>query len=1063
MHKHPELTEARLKLAIKRRLKPLIHRQAHPVSMQAWAVGGEPVSYEQAAAANYAPFEVGQRWGGSWDTTWFHVRGQLPADWAGQQEVILRVSLGPNPTWGEGFTCEGLVWDDGTPGRAINVNRDDALRFTQVQGSETFDIYIEAAANIRPMNVAGRDWHLPRDYAGEKKFVFEKCELATFDREAWHLLVEFELLHGMLDVLPKDAPRRGQIVYTLNAALNALVDEDPATVGDARALLKPILDKRNGDTAHTVSAIGHAHIDTAWLWPLRETIRKCARTFSTALDYMDEYPDYVFGCSQPQQYAWMKACYPNIYKRIKAAVQRGQWQPMGSMWIEADCNISSGESLIRQILHGKAFFQDEFGIETTDVWIPDVFGYAAAMPQIMAKSGIDSFLTQKISWSQFNRFPHHTFNWRGIDGTEVFTHFPPADTYNGYFNPQEIAKCQTRFLDNDRATRSLYPYGYGDGGGGPTRQMLENATLMKDLEGLPRVELESITAFFDKAKADATDLPTWVGELYLEYHRGTYTTQGRTKRGNRKGEFALRDAEFFEVIDQRLIPCQNKPENSVLLKAPERAVYDVCEHPDAGRRRGHVGALDRAWKLILLNQFHDIIPGSSIHWVYEDAERDYQTVQDLAALVLDDTLGHMLRIVGAGDATQPLAVFNTLSHDRREVVDAPDGNAVLVQSPSCGYQVTDLAQPAQPEHAVRVDDTNDSITIDNGLLRIVIDKATGHLTSVQDHRVGGRETLSTLPGRDAIEANVLQLHPDTPNQWPAWDVDIFYREVVEDLRTLDHIEIIEASALRVKVKVSRSFSKTTIEQTIVICAESARIDFETRIDWHERHRLLKVAFPVAVRSEQATYEIQYGHVQRPTHFNTSWDMARFEVCGHKWADLSEGGPASAGGYGVALLNDCKYGHDIHDHVMRLSLLRGPIEPDPVADEGEHVFTYSLLPHPGDFREAGVIEQAYDLNVPLLTRDIPAGREGASAQSWFAVDHPGVVIEAVKPAEDGQGVIVRLYEAFGSRRSAALTTTLPFTHVQWVDMLERPEGEPTQIDGGIALDFGPFEIKTVKLV
>ncbi|MFI4861218.1 MAG: alpha-mannosidase [Phycisphaerales bacterium JB063] len=1068
MHKHPDLTEARIKLAIDRRLKPRVHPAAVPVSIAKWDVGGEPEPFAHAVAAAYTPFNVGERWGASWDTTWFRITGELPTQWAGQREAVLRIDLGPHPTWAEGFSCEGLVYKDGEPAGAINLFRDDALRFTDIQGGETFEVYIEAAANVRPENVATGDWQVPAEPGGEPRFTLKRCELALFDRDAWQLQCAYALLAGLLEVLPKDAPRRGQVLAALNQALNVLEDDDPATTADAMAVLQPILDKRNGDTAHHVSAIGHAHIDTAWLWPLRETIRKCARTFSTALNYMDEYPDYVFGCSQPVQYAWMKHHYPAIYERIKAAVQRGQWQVMGSMWVEPDCNLASGESLVRQLLIGKRFFQDEFGIETQDVWIPDVFGYSAAMPQLMAKAGVTSFLTQKISWNQFNRFPHHTFNWRGIDGTEIFTHFPPADTYNGNFSAPQVAKSQTRFLDHDRATRSLYPFGHGDGGGGPSRQMLENAKLLKDLEGMPRVTIEPTTAFFDKAKQDANDLPTWVGELYLEYHRGTYTTQSRTKRGNRKGEFALRDAEFFDAIDTAL----NGPAKPQAADAygdtgddHKRPVYDVFDHPGGDQRGGRVGLLDRAWKLLLTNQFHDILPGSSIGWVYEDAKHDYETIERLSRQVqraARTRIATSLRSNAPSQTQQPI-VFNTLGHTRNEVIDLP-GDVAWAQVPSCGYATaSDKASNTQP---VQCDQTDSAITLDNGIVRVVIDTATGHLASVTDHRAKGREVLAPLPGADAIAGNIMQLHHDLPNKWDAWDVDAFYREQCETIDSLDTIEIIERHALRVKVKLKRSFRQSKIEQTIVLRAGSARLDFETQVDWQERHRLLKAAFPVDVRSEHATYEIQYGHVQRPTHDNTSWDLARFEVCAQKWADLSEGGSAAAGGYGVALLNDCKYGHDIRDHVMRLSLLRGPVEPDPEADLGKHTFTYALYPHPGDFRDGRVIEEAYNLNVPLIVQpaDNNAGSLHHDAHAWLEVDQPGIAIEAVKIAEDGEGIIVRLYEAYGTRRDVSLLIDLPSSNVNEVDLLERAIGAAVHVSNNqFPLTFKPFEIKTLRLL
>ena len=831
-------------------------------------------------------------------------------------------------------------------------------------------------------------------------------------------------------------------MYSLNTAANLFDDSDPSTVAPAREALREVLNKHNGDTAHQVSAIGHAHIDTAWLWPLRETIRKCARTFATALAYMEEYPDYVFGCSQAQQYAWMKEYYPTIYAGIKKAVARGQWEPTGSMWIEADCNLSSGESLIRQILHGKNFFLEEFGYETRDVWIPDVFGYAAAMPQMMRKAGVKYFLTQKISWNQFNKFPHHTFLWEGIDGTRIFTHFPPADGYNARFVPEELVYNVRNFRENDRATRSLFVYGHGDGGGGPTREMLETAKRVRDFEGLPRVTLEKVSDFFPKAEADARDLPVWVGELYLELHRGTYTTQAKNKRGNRKGEFLLRDAEFFDVISG----CS--PAEEELPAVGDRAVYDV-----SGKGGRHTAAyLDRAWKLLLLNQFHDIIPGSSINWVYRDSDRDYATIQKLGSAVLVSGRERLMAAIDTSGYKQPIAVFNTCSHARDEVVTLPDGSPAHVQVPPLGYAVIEGGAPrpaaplANPVEAVK---TDAGIEMDNGILRVVFD-GRGLITSLYDHRVR-REVIAA-----GECANVFHLHRDLPNNWDAWDVDINYRETCEEIAGLKSLEIVENTSLQAAVGIVREFRKSRISQKITLRAGSPRIDFHTEVDWREDHKFLKVAFPVSVRSARATYEIQYGHLDRPTHANTSWDMAQFEVCAQKWADLSEGD------YGVALLNDCKYGYDILGHVLRLSLLRAPSMPDPEADRGHHEFTYSLLPHQGDFRAGEVIQQAYALNNPLQIA--PANTHPGtrpSSQSFFQADRPGVVIEAIKRAEKENAVIVRFYEAHGTRGPVTLRTSLPFKQAFTADLMERTLEPVALHDGEVALTVEPFEIVTLK--
>ncbi|HEY5741725.1 MAG TPA: alpha-mannosidase, partial [Terrimicrobiaceae bacterium] len=837
--------------------------------------------------------------------------------------------------------------------------------------------------------------------------------------------------------------RRAELRYALNEAVNEFDHENEATIRKAAAALRGVMRRRNGDTVHTLTAVGHAHIDTAWLWPLRETIRKCARTFSTALNYMEKYPSYVFVCSQAQQYAWMKAYYPAIWEGIKKAVRRGQWEPVGSMWVETDCNLVSGESLVRQILHGKRFFQRELGYETRDVWIPDVFGYAASMPQIMQKSGIEFFLTQKISWNQFNKFPHHTFFWEGIDGTRVFAHFPPADTYNADTSPGQLVQSVQNFRELDRATRSLLVYGWGDGGGGPSIEMLEKARRARDFEGLPKLGQEKAIKFFEKAKVDAKDPPIWVGELYLELHRGTYTSQAKNKRGNRKGEFLLRDAEFFDAVALALAPRRKET-----AADPPRAIYDVT---GLGERHGqtHDGALHRAWSLLLLNQFHDIIPGSSIHWVYQDSQRDYETIRQLGESVRDSALSTLVKLVDTSAFKEPILVANSLGLRRQEVIELPDGTLANVDVPPCGYVVVEKSDEylQTSDSAVKASQSRAGITMENGLLRVKIN-SKGHLSSVFDLRAR-REVLSGA-------GNVFHLHRDIPDRWDAWDVDIFYNERREVIEGLEKLELVESGPLRAVARVIRSFGKSRIDQRIILSAGSPRMDFANAVDWQESQKLLKVAFPVDIYAQKATYEIQFGHLERANHANTSWDMGKFEVCAQKWADLSEAG------YGVALLNDCKYGHDIQGNVLRLSLLRAPLSPDPLADRGRHEFVYALLPHAGDFREGRVIEHAYALNVPLIVRELePVSGSLPPSHSFFLSSRSNAIIEAIKVAEEGGAIIVRLYEAEGGRGQVKLTTTLPVRKAWLANLLETEQKPLPLNNGAVRLDLRPFEIVTVK--
>ncbi len=856
------------------------------LELTSFCVRGEPIPYTDAIAGDFQPIEVGDSWGPPWSTTWFHVRGRVPDEWMGKRvaAVFDLGFLGPT-----GFTCEALAWKDGKPWRGVDPNH----RWLPIAGRDV-DFYLEAAAN--PTASESGDEPAPSMLAlresPEPAFVLQQAELRLVD----------------------DVDTR-------------LVDLDI-------------------DPSHRITAVGHAHIDTAWEWPLREAQRKVARSWSTQLELMDAYRDYVFAASQPAQYQWMKDSYPTIYSRIKEKVAARQWEPVGAMWVEADCNLPSGEALVRQFLLGKRFFMREFGYETDILWLPDVFGYPGNLPQLMAASGCTYFLTQKLSWNDTNKPQHHTFEWEGIDGTRIFTHFPPADTYNGSFEAGELERSVRNFKDAARSNRSLYLFGWGDGGGGPQPEMIDAARRL-------RIEMGRASDFFAHASAEARDLAVERGELYFELHRGTYTTQSRVKRLNRRAQHGLREAEMWSVAAERYPREQ----------------------------------LDAIWKKLLLNQFHDILPGSSIDWVYADAERDLTEVVDTAEALVIEAISE---IAGFGDR---VAVFNATSHAR--------GGA-----PPYGWAVVGLPPAAR------------GTPLESEQLRVELGD-DGVVTSIWD-KEANREVLSG-PG------NVFELHDDNPRRWDAWDLDIEHRDSF--------------------VVVTRRFGNSAIAQRIVLDGRVLR--FETEVDWHERHKILKIAFPVTVAAHEATYEIQFGHVRRPTHFDDSRARAMFEVPAQRWADLGDGD------YGVALLNDCKHGYDIHGSVMRLSLLRAPTHPDPSADQGRHSFAYALMPHPGDWREAGVIQAAEDLNSPLRqsATNLPIG----ASRSLIAVDTPQVIIEAIKRAEDSDAVIVRLYEAWGRPCSARITTSLPARRASLCDLLERDLAET-----GLELDFTPFKILTLKL-
>jgi alpha-mannosidase len=1008
-----------------------------PVEVAAYHLNGEPVPAAEAFAADYQPFPVGGSWGPAWDTTWFRIRGRIPAEWAGRPVAFGFRIGGAGST---GFGAEALVWRAGRPVQGLSPNHREHLLTADAAGGEDVEIFVEAAANP-PSPFGANPWPLLLpDPDGAPLFTLQQADLHTRDpefEEFWH---DFRVLVDLLGELPDGEPRAARLFAGLERACNLLdLPDISGSWRRAHPELKALLAERPAPGTHAVAMVGHAHLDTAWLWPLRETVRKCARTFSTVLELMDRYPEYRFAVSQAQHLAWMRDHYPDLFERLKARIAEGRLEPTGSMWVEADCNIPSGESLVRQILFGKRFYLDEFGIETNDVWLPDVFGYSAALPQIMRRSGIQWFLTQKLSWNQYNVLPHHSFLWEGIDGSRVFTHFPPADTYNGNVSVRELRFAVENFKDHERANRSLYLFGWGDGGGGPTAEMLESARRLADLDGLPRLTMEGPRQFFSEAAAEIRDPAVWVGELYLELHRGTYTSQAATKLGNRRAEFALREAELW------------------LSLAPD------ADYPS--------DKLDDLWKLLLLHQFHDIIPGSGIHWVYDDTARDHARILSETGRLVDDALASRVDDIDTSAAGHPVVIFNSLSHARRELVtvEAPadataavngSGVAVPIQRdaagraifeasvPACGHQVYDLVA-ANPLTASGV--AADARSLENDYLRIEIDDQ-GLVSSIFDKNFQ-RQVLA--PGS---VGNRFQLHPDYPNFYDAWDIDRFAFDQVTDLDDAESVELVEDGPLRAGIRITRRFGDSLLTQVVRLSAGSPFVEFDTEVDWHETNRLLKVAFPVNVRSLRATYEIQFGHVERATHDNTSWDVARFEVCAHKWADLSEPG------YGVALLNDCKYGYDISGNVMRLSLLRAPTWPDPEADRGHHHFVYRLLPHAADLREAGVIDAGYDLNVPLRTV-ATSPHPGAldPRTSILSVDAPHVVVEAVKRSvDDSEALVVRLYEAWGRRGPVVLRAPWAPRRAVRTDLLERDLADlPTRGDT-VTVDLSPFEIVTLKL-
>ncbi|MFE7773550.1 alpha-mannosidase [Streptomyces sp. NPDC057445] len=1036
MHDERRRIEQRVERVLEQRIRPLIHSAAVPLKVEAWQVPDEPVPFEEARDAAYEPFAMGTPWGPPWGTTWFRVRGEVPAQWAGLR-VEAWFDLGFVSSW-PGNQAEALVHlPDGTPVKAVNPQNQYVPIASPAAGGEQVEFLVEAASNPdiladrfrRPTPMGDK-----RTAGSDPLYTFARADLAVLDEQVWHLSLDMQVLRELMLELDEHDPRRHEIMHALDRALDALdLDDIPGTAPRARVLLADALSRPAHASAHTMSAVGHAHIDSAWLWPVRETKRKAARTFANVTALAREYPEFVFACSQAQQYAWVRDNHPQVWARIQEAVKDGRWAPVGGMWVEADGNLPGGEALARQLVHGKRFFLDEFGIEAEGVWLPDSFGYTAAYPQLAKLAGMKWFLTQKLSWNQTNKLPHHTFWWEGIDGSRVFTHFPPVDTYNVVFSGREMAHAVRNYQDKGRGTRSLAPFGHGDGGGGPNREMLERARRLADLEGSAKVVIEHPNAFFAAAQAEYPDAPVWSGELYLELHRATYTSQARTKQGNRRSEHALRETELWAT--------------AAALRVPGYA-YPYAE-------------LDRLWKTVLLHQFHDILPGSSIAWVHQEAEAEYARVaKELEAL----TAQALEAVTGAGPA-EPW-VFNSGPRDRAEVVRVPavlagvldpglprlsDGSAALfVEVPAAGCAPVTSDAPAQRPVTV-----TGRRTLDNGLVRVEL-AADGTFASVRD-LTADREVLA--PGG---KGNLLRLHTDLPNYWDAWDIDKHYLGHYSDLLEDSVITVAEHDALIGALRVERTFGKASrIVQTVTVRAGSRRIDIATEIDWHETEKILKAAFPLDVHADRSAAEIQFGHVHRPTHTNTSWEAARFEVYGHRWVHIGEPG------YGVAVINDATYGHDVSrttreedggtTTTVRLSLVRAPRVPDPGADQGPHRFTYSLLP--GATIEDAVTE-GYALNLPLRV-----GPGGAELAPLVTTDGPSAVVEAVKLADDGSGdVVVRLYESLGGRARTTLRVGFRLAGAVLTDLLERPLGEPplTVADDAVGLSLRPFQILTLRL-
>ncbi len=994
-----------------------------------------------ADATNWTSVAPGDIWGGFDQWRWFRAELRVPQAWAGQRvAVVARLGHPQAPIY-----PEALAYLDGVAVQGIDRNHTELLLADPARGGERYDLALHTWCTMHAWNPS---WPFTQTFSG--------VELVTVDLTTRRLCHLAEAALDAARALDANSWARGAILNALDDAFQLLdlrVGGD--FYGSASAALAAL---ETGLAAHapapvSIVAAGHAHIDVAWLWTLPRVREKAAHTFATMLRLMEQYPDFYFTQSQPQLYQYVKEDYPHLYEQIRQRVAEGRWEIIGGMWVEADCNISGGESLARQFLLGRRFFQREFGREESPVlWLPDVFGYAWALPQLIKRAGLAYFMTIKIGWSQYNRLPYDSFWWQGLDGTRVLTHFITtpdpgayASTYNAMLTGKEAVGTWNNYQQKEHHNELLTAYGFGDGGGGPTLEMIERARALAAVPGVPQVRMGRVDEFFRRLEA-ARDLPVWNGELYLEYHRGTLTSQARNKRNNRKSEVLLHQAELAAAA-------------AALLGAP----YPAAD-------------FNEAWTIVCRNQFHDIIPGSSIHEVYEESAREYQRVRELGESARARALDALAQATALPAGQAGVLVYNALGWERRQMVEVaadvvPAGKALAdaetdalaplqrvgdrvifqAQAPATGYRVYKIveapvqAAPTAPSPA----STPNTFVFENTHLRAELNER-GELTRLFD-KDANREVLP--PG---AVANQFQAFQDKPMNWPAWDVDIYFDDKLWTLEGPAQMEWVTAGPLRQTVRVRARLLNSDIEQLISLDADSRRLDFHTEVEWREKDILLKVAFPVDVLAPRATFDIQFGNVERPTHRNTSWDWARFETAVHKWSDLSEGD------YGVSLLNDCKYGNDVRDNVLRLSLLRAPTFPDLHADEGHHTFAYALYPHVGDWRQ-GTVRAAYELNDPLIVHPFTGrGGDRPLVEGLFTVDAPNVILETVKQAEDGDGLIVRLYECYRQRGPVTLRCRQPIIAAWETDLIERNETALTVSGDAVTLWVTPYQIRTLRI-
>lgn len=1071
-----------------------LDNDAH-VKLQVWSAPGlTKPSFEEAMKQTFKPAKKGDSFGPSWTNHWWKVSLKIPTYWEQYERVQFEFDPG----------CEAMVFTtDGTPLQGITGGFGGDRRVEYIIPRESvlkgsIDLVLESTCN----GMFGVPWNgdtiAPPDM--NRFFRLASADLVVPNMPAWHLLWDFTTLKELASTLPGNTPLQNQAITVANEIMNVFEHGTAADVEKARKLAEQVFGEgwqakgdgvyKEGTGEKRIWGIGHCHIDTAWLWPYHVTQQKVARSWSTQVDLMNRYPEHRFTCSSAQQYKWLEQLYPKLFKQVAEKIVEGKFHPVGGSWVENDANMPSGEALVRQLLYGQRYFQSRFGVRCQVGWLPDSFGLTGALPQILRGAGMKWFFTQKLSWNNINNFPHSTFNWVGIDGTQVLCHMTPVDTYTAQATVGDVNKGLTNHKNLESSSESLLVFGNGDGGGGPLPKMLENLRRIRAVTNthreLPPVSMgHSVDEFFDEltqSSGGGSKLPNWHGELYLEFHRGTYTSHGSIKKGNRHSEILLRDVENICTYASLYVPSKKY--------AYPKATIDDC------------------WEKLLLNQFHDVLPGSAIGMVYDDAEKLYAEITKDGHKMLDDALNVLFPDSVSldqlsskqGFALGKLIAYNTTPFSRRKIIEVPMTGAVVSNSNlksmvaqvsgngRSGYVIMDCADASSSGSRIgsprAFDDTEfppafaltngkDHFVLKNGIVQLTITQ--GRITSLLDSRIG-RELIA--PGK----TGGLMAFEDKPLYWPAWDVEVYHLETAKEL-SFDEVTVVAQGPLRASVQAKLKYGKSTIVVTISLDAVPATtkadscsmFTFDAEVDWRQRNEFLKFSLPLDLHSDNATYETPFGWVQRSTHKNTSWDQAKFEVCGHKYADFSEYG------YGVAILSESKYGFSCRGNVLSISLLRSATAPDAEQDQGHHRFSWAILPHQGSFLESDVPQAAYLFNSPLYVRCTPNDSEPALVSPPLRIGGaPNIILETIKRGEDddfasdeGKTVILRLYEAFGGhgRAGLLLSPALDVEKAFETNLLEDHEKElniQSTADQGsnamtIPLSFRGFEVKTVKLI